>query len=434
MNINPEFRRNLWLELTPSRLVGMPLVLGIFLLLAYLIDGRQYGGTVARTASFLFSILVILWGTRLSCEALVVEIREHTWDNQRLSVISPWSMTWGKLLGSTIFTWYGGLLCLLVYLTSRPEPPLSLPETILLMVGSGLFGQAVGLLASLQSIRKNQRHGRFQTTAFWALGAGGGLFALKWPFATSNGIWWYGRYFPDDQFVLASLLLFLTWAVFGIYRLIRAELQLPTLPWAWILFTLFLAGYVAGFPELVRWQAGQGVWQQRLASGFLIILGLTYGTAFFERKDPVSFRRLLQHIRHHEWLRALASAPLWLITLPLAVLSCFLLVACADQIPSPLAVSAVAMTFFLFRDIGILLFLNLGRIPKRADMLAALWLTLLYGIIPWILASLDLASWTGLFLPRPSENALIQLPVALSQAAVVLCLVILRWRRGYRYT
>jgi hypothetical protein len=34
MNINPEFRRNLWLELTPSRLVGMPLVLGVFFFLA----------------------------------------------------------------------------------------------------------------------------------------------------------------------------------------------------------------------------------------------------------------------------------------------------------------------------------------------------------------------------------------------------------------
>ena len=33
MHINPEFRRNLWLELTPSRLVGMPLVLGVFFFL-----------------------------------------------------------------------------------------------------------------------------------------------------------------------------------------------------------------------------------------------------------------------------------------------------------------------------------------------------------------------------------------------------------------
>ncbi len=29
MTINPELRRNLWLELTPLRLIGMPVVLGL---------------------------------------------------------------------------------------------------------------------------------------------------------------------------------------------------------------------------------------------------------------------------------------------------------------------------------------------------------------------------------------------------------------------
>ena len=161
MNINPEFRRNLWLELTPYRLVGMPMILGALLFLAYLLDGRQYSAGVARTALILFSLLAFLWGTRLASEALITEIREHTWDSQRMSVIGPWSMTWGKLLGSTIYPWYGALICLLVYLTSKPALGLSVIETAVLMVGSGLLGQAIGLLSSLQAIRKSQRYGRF---------------------------------------------------------------------------------------------------------------------------------------------------------------------------------------------------------------------------------------------------------------------------------
>lgn len=427
MNLNPEFRRNLWLELTPSRLAGMPLVLGALLFLAYLLDGKQYGETVARTALLLYGLLAILWGTRLASEALISEIRDHTWDSQRMSVIGPWSMTWGKLLGSTIYPWYGALFCLLVYLTSVPSTELSLPATAVLMIGCGLFGQALGLLASLQAIRKHQRYGRFQTTAFLVLGAGCAVSVLNWPFAAAAEISWYGQEYPDEHFVLASLLLFLGWTVFGIFRLIRAELQLRSLPWGWWLFTLFLTVYLAGFPGFIRWQGGEGLWQQRLLVGFLVPLGLAYATAFGERKDPVAFRRLLQALGQRAWRQLLADAPLWLCTLPLAVFSCVLLIA-ADGGAGLLAVPAAAMLIFLARDCSLLLFFNLGRVPKRADMLALLWLVLLYGVIPTILAALDFEPLTGLFWPAPGQPAALVLCSALVQAAIALWLLVWRWR------
>jgi hypothetical protein len=220
--------------------------------------------------------------------------------------------------------------------------------------------------------------------------------------------------------------------VFGIYRLIRAELQLRSLPWAWVLFVLFLVVYVTGFPGVVRWQGIEGLWQQRLLRGFLVTLGLAYGTAFSERKDPVAFRRLLQTIGRSEWRRALAASPLWLNTLPLVVLFCSLLVT-ADLNSGLLAVSAVATTLFLLRDLAILLFFNLGRNPKRADMLTVLCLALLYGVIPTILAGLDLDRLTGLFWPTPGLPAAILLPAALGQAVVMLWLVVARWRRNHRH-
>ncbi len=436
MNINPEFRRNLWLELTPSRLVGMPIILGVLLFLAYLLDDKQYGESVANTALTLFGLLAFLWGTRLSCEALFSEIRDHTWDSQRMSVIGPWSMTWGKLLGSTIYPWYGALLCLLVYLTSRPALGLSLIETAVLMVGSGLLGQAIGLLSSLQAIRKSQRYGRFQTTAFLILGASCSLSVLSWPFAESEGVFWYGHTFPDDRFVLASLVVFLAWAVCGIYRLIRAELQLRSQPWVWALFVIFLMGYVAGFIGDESWANGQSLGQQRLIVAFLVAIMLAYGTVFCERKDPVAFRRLLQHLGHGEWGRAMEVLPLWLSTLPFVILSCTLLVA-VDLISGPVeeasqvVVPAVAMLLFLLRDFGLMLFLNLGRIPKRADMLTILFLVLLYGVIPTILTALDLGRLAGMFWPVPGVSAAIVLPAALFQAVVMLWLMVRRWRKNH---
>ena len=435
MNSNPEFRRNLWLELTPSRLVGMPMILGVLFFLAYLLDDKQYGESVASTALILFGLLAFLWGTRLSSEALISEIRDHTWDSQRMSVIGPWSMTWGKLLGSTIYPWYGALLCLLVYLTSRPALGLSLFETAVLMVGSGLLGQAIGLLSSLQAIRKSQRYGRFQTTAFLVIGAACALSVLTWPFAKATGIFWFERYYPDDRFVLVSLVAFLAWAIFGIYRLIRSELQLKSLPWAWGLFALFLMVYVAGFFGESNLITGQGLAQQRLLSAFLTAMMLAYGTLFSERKDPVALRRLLQYLGRRQWRKAVEVFPLWLSTLPFVVLTCVVLTA-VDLTSTPgedvaqFATPAVAMVLFLLRDFAILLYLNLGQNPKRADLLTILFLVLLYGVIPSILAALDLDLLTGLFWPIPGLSASIFLPAALFQATVMLWLMARRWRKN----
>ena len=432
MSLNPEFRRNLWLELTSYRMIGMPMILGAILFLAYLLNGKQYDEGVARTALVLFGLLAFVWGTRLASESLIAEIRAHTWDGQRMSVIGPWSMTWGKLLGSTIYPWYGALLCLLVYLTSNPAFGLSLPETAVLLVGSGLLGQAVGLLSSLQSIRKSQRYGRFQTTSFLVLGVSCAASVLSWPFAKAAGVFWYDQHYPDNRFVLTSLVVFLAWAVFGIYRLLRAELQLKSLPWAWGAFVLFLAGYVAGFLGGGSWASVQDVWQQRLLCAFLVSLALAYGMAFCERKDPVAFRRLLQSLARGQWRRAMEGLPLWFSTLPLVVLACAALVVMElsmgpDGSVTPVAVAAVAMVFFLMRDLALMLFLHLGRFPKRADMLTLLVLALLYAVVPKILAALGLDPLAGLFWPTPGAPAVILLPAAMFQTLAMCWLAARRW-------
>jgi hypothetical protein len=163
MRVNPEFRRNLWLELSPQRLIGMPMVLGALFLLAFTLSGKRFGEDVAKMALFLFGVLAIVWGTKLAGESVVTEIRDRTWDGQRMSVIGPWAMTWGKLFGSTVFPWYGSLLCLFVYAVAAPfKPGTDIFKTVLVMAGAGLAGQAVALLASLLAIRRDRRFSRSQ--------------------------------------------------------------------------------------------------------------------------------------------------------------------------------------------------------------------------------------------------------------------------------
>ena len=122
MRINPELRRYLWLELTTARLVAMPLVISALGLLAGASAweaGQPTGGVdvlqaISAGAVTCFVLLVLLWGTRLAAGAVVREVADRTWDQQRLSSVGAWDMAWGKLFGSTVYVWYGGLLLLAV--------------------------------------------------------------------------------------------------------------------------------------------------------------------------------------------------------------------------------------------------------------------------------------------------------------------------------
>jgi hypothetical protein len=100
---------------------------------------------------------------------------------------------------------------------------------------------------------------------------------------------------------------------------------------------------------------------------------------------------------------------------------------------SPVAVATVAMVFFLLRDISIMLFLNLGRFPNRADMLTLIFLALLYGVVPKILATLGLNQLTGLLWPVPGTPASILMPAAVFQAVAMFWLLGHRWRNRQQH-
>ncbi|MDE3106492.1 MAG: hypothetical protein KGK08_15075, partial [Acidobacteriota bacterium] len=112
---NPEFKRNLWLSFSRHRLIGMPSLLGLtFLALTFTDQQGEVAGSLYNVSVWLFIFIVWLWGARNANATIVDELRDHTWDQQRMSALDPWTMTWGKLFGSTSFNWYGGLMCLAV--------------------------------------------------------------------------------------------------------------------------------------------------------------------------------------------------------------------------------------------------------------------------------------------------------------------------------
>ncbi len=160
MSGNPEFIKNIQLQINPVKLVLMPIVLGMIYFIIYLMstDSREPAAYSMQAASlFLLGVLVFVWGTKMAVESLAGEFNDKTWDSQRMTAIGPWKLVWGKLFGSTLFAWYGGLFCLLMFAVSSFFAPESYQflELLLFILFVGVFAQATTLAFILTEFAKN---------------------------------------------------------------------------------------------------------------------------------------------------------------------------------------------------------------------------------------------------------------------------------------
>jgi hypothetical protein len=432
--MNPEFRRNLWLELTLHRLVAMPAVLALVLALVYAASDEG-AANVAMGAAVIAGALLGIWGSRNAVECVAEEVRARTWDGQRMSAIGPWAMTWGKLLGTTAFAWYGGLIALAVLLAVAPEgwarSPLRLAA---LLAASGLLLQAVACLGGLAVARKG--YARRGASGGWALILilfvfGPGMLGF-FSDAARPVQWWGGR-FAFDAFLLGSVSVFAAWAVFGVYRSMAAELQVRTLPWAFAAFILFLTAYFAGF-WVHGGESALGARNAILVWGLLMAAALTYLQLFGESTGVIVFRRVQVRLQRGEWRRALEEMPCWPVGVVLAGLFAVLgalLLEVPPRAGSPLhglAGAPLALFLLLARDAAIFLVFAFARQPRRAEAATLFYLVMLYGILPGLLVASDLEGLAQLVLPpvlaAPGKAA----AIAAAHAAIACALVAWRWR------
>lgn len=437
MNVSPEFQRNLWLELTPHRLLGMPAIITGIFFLVYLGARPDTGAAIAKAAIAIYFILTLLWGTRSAGDAVSGEIKDRTWDAQRMSSIDPWPMTWGKLFGSTVYSWYGGAFCLVVYAWNTPDyHGISLVKILLLSVAGGVMSQAVALLASLQVIRKTRSYSRSLSTTYILLGVLSVWSFLSLGFSDLPEVIWFSKSYGALNFALVMLLILLVWTLLGIYRQMRAELQVHNTPLVWILFVLFIAFVSAGFINIVS------LTEEKLATARLfmacnLIIGMVYLMVFVENKDPIILRRLLVAWSQRDWRRVLEQCPNWIATLLLAVVAS-MFVAVRDYPVLDYFYQGmqfrpylVAACLFMLRDVALIIYFNLGQRRKRADMAATLYLAVLYFLIPGILKLLHLDLLMAMFVPLVSQYPGVTLLAGGLQAGALMWLLARRWRQGY---
>lgn len=432
--MNPEFKRHLWLELSWHRLVAMPCVLALIFLLAMLSADTDVYDRVASTGLVLCLVLAAGWGTQRVSSAVLEEWHAKTWDSQRMSALGPWEMTWGKLLGSTVFAWYGALLCLGVVIVAWPRDwPYTSMSVMVCVVCTAVGVQALGLITSLMAARKGLLRTRWRglmTVPLLLLVSG--VISRAWSLFSQGLVWWSVEYVAL-HFVLGSAVVWAAWSVFGAYRLMCQELQVRTTPWAWVVFVLFLAWYLGGFVN--RPQASASLW----LVGMVVAGGLTYLMLFTEQTGALVVRRIWVRVQRREWQRALEELPCWLISLVLAALCSVLLLGRMTgqsmnglEEARELGVFPSLLLLFLVRDVAIFLGFAFAQAPRRVEATTLFYLALFYLIVPGVCALAGVQILGALILPPVFTQPEFASVVLVGHALLALSWMTYRWRQSFQ--
>lgn len=457
MIFNPELRRNIWLDFTAHRLILTPIVVGLIAYTIYLLTSRSVS---ASTAFNLACFFIFLWGTKNASEAVIEEVNNSTWDFQRQSTISPWSMTLGKLIGSTLFSWYAAVICLSIYLFlstngenafsmySLMANQLSPLQSIMILVIGGLFTQALVLLLSMQVLEQIRRSHTNKTFRYFLSGTILGIIVTNICFITvKHGqltLLWHNIAFAQGIFAVSSLLIFLAWAIIGLERTFCKELQYQNIPWVWFAFNLYCILYFSGFVPTNYFKFpnyhAQGIQDLEQAFsqapyyiGFMVAQILTYFALFTDTLNSVRYKKLFSRFKEKNIKETLQQLPWWPISLLLTMILGLLATTFSHfsenflQIFSP-GIFILTSVLFLLRDLVLFHYFYFGKQPQKALGTIILYLFILYMLIPLLLSALSLQSWLPLFLPSAGQHTLFALISVLAQIAFLVGLTGERWK------
>ncbi len=434
--LNPEFKKYLWLELSTARLAILALVLGI---LFYLSHGTIINWPTGPSTCFV--VLVIIWGTRQVSQAMSEELAQHTWNRQRMSVLNAWSMVWPKVIGSAIYTWLGGLLCMVAYLYFHLDNPIAAIRDVLLWLCAGLFAQHLSLLLSLQSMQLSRSVNRTQNFAYFALSA---LMAWWLIFSgdgnSSKTIFWYQHPFSKESIELTTAILCVVWSIIGSIRLMRLELQQRNLPWVWVLFVISTIIYADGFANPLFNKLTTNVyismdhWQAMMPTATDIQLSLAFGLSivwmyislFLETKTKTRWRQLKNNWQQRHYILLVSTMPCYLISFLLSCCIAILLMISMNN--TQIILATVIILGFNLRDILIFTSLNINsHHPHRTDMAAAFYLLFTYFVLGGLLPQLGLNMPAMLFVPLiEPHHLLMQLLIIVGE---ILMVSLYFWRK-----
>lgn len=426
--MNPEFRRNLWLEFSLHRLIAAPVVITLVMALVAAASKKDWLENLSGVAAWGFGLAVLLWGTQLVTASVSAEARERTWDTQRMSAIGPWAMTWGKLLGAPAFAWYVGLILLPVFVVcglAKPELPVFRLAITLVMAAVMLHGAA--LTGSIYAARKGmQRRGAgvlvFIVLLFFVVVPG-----MRLVDNFEKGMVWWGMAFSTVNFALASTAAFAAWAVLGAYRSMCTELEIRTRPWALPAFTVFGALWINGFFQVGKATEFNGVFGVLLCA-VVVSSAFCYALLLAELGGASAWQRLRVRLRTHNTRRMLEEAPLWLVAIVTGLIMGLAAMLTPTGNPKASNLLPFAAMLFVLRDAAIFQFFALAREPRRSEAAALFYLVLLYGLLPGLLHAVNADFLAHLVLPMIFTESAMGTFIMLVQASIAMAAAWWRWK------
>jgi hypothetical protein len=455
--LNPELRRNLWLQCGWQRLAGA-LVVGVTI--AYAL--YAFGGFARLLFGANLAILVIfgMWGPRRAADSLAEEVGTGTWEMQRMSGLSAWSMVWGKLLGGTAFVWYCGALAVLAYVIAGQQldyPPGRAGNfwlgVYLAVIGAAL-AHTTAFAIVLLLMRKTVFYRRLtitlaQTIGFFVYVVVSGVESVRLleqvdvaprvgRIGESEATW------PLIGAILGSFLFL--WAIVAAYRLMRNELQYRAWPWVWL---LFLAFAIFAAERVALWPGSSDL--VGIVSVPLILMLIVYAAALADPRDPIRYRSGLIALARGDLRRGLAEMPWWLSGYIVFLAYCGVMVVTILTMPQSglprgllyamlrfdifmsfenLAHSGILLALFVLRDLLVLLCLSFGPWRHRADMTWLVYLALVYWPLAVILTFGGYLDYITLVLPVAGDNAWLNFGPITLQIAVAAIAVRHFWRQA----
>lgn len=445
MKQNAEFIRNLWLQISAARLIGAAAMIALVVIVIFASVTSRPWEVVMTFASAALSLVLIFWGATVARATIHDEIRANTWNQQRMSGLTPWQITWGKLFGGTAFIWCISLAVLLLWCVARVASgdAQGLLPSVLTWLAAGVATHAVAMIAAVGF--RSSDGSRVEPIPVGVLIVAllvATQSAVPFVLLGERGSRWYGHAFTQPELMLLLIVPIALWAVIGARRSIQREMQETLAPWALPLALLCFGFLFAGFVD------ARGGFESLLA-GFVVSFGMTAAfawAAFFAEPQSILTTRecvaLFAAGRVREALSQLTTASVLLVTLGMLSVICAIGSASLISMDQPLAftrtgseralltlapVIYVWVVISALRDFCVAhLLQTMSRNGARAMGTFGIYIAVMYVAVPLLLDAL-INDAKDFWMPTSTSPSAFCLIGAFASLALVCVLVRRQW-------
>ncbi len=446
IQINPELQRNIWENITPTKLIVMPVLLGLVFMIA---DSATNVGIMSL---IFFYVITVMVGAYVAGEEIPNEIQDKTWDWQRMSTMTPMQMTIGKLFGSTIYQWYGGIICIFSFIFSALVLKINfinLIQFIICMVLVATFFQSYAMLLGIGTREMPLRFRRFLiigillglaillVSVFIILGVASYFEKRIDKDLDIPNVTWFFIKLPSLTHFLLALVFLNFWSFIGLYRSFRTEMYYFNGPEFFTIFLIVLPFYFSGYLFNIS-EITITVYLTLLFAGIAFFAYQTaILTALIDKMEIITFRRLFYHLELKNYKKVGYDTPLWLIALVIEIIASLLallmfmissqeLGKLESDSPQKVLYFLLVINLFAIRDIGIFMYNNFTQ-GKNAIGLTLTYLFVLYYVLPALITSTGNEHLLPAFYPIPYgkefEFSIMNILIPLVQALIVVLII-----------